>query len=168
MLFVSYRNMLRRVWISDPEALSRHAVGFLLGIGSEFQDLEQDAEVQIPGLKEAWHKVKADNPTTRVSSRAVVYPDWKAGHFSYLPENEFQRAFYLLFVEHWRAKVCARCSTYFVAQKPAQLYCSVGCSNAAHGTAALKWWREKGAQLRAAKADETRKTASKHRGRRTE
>jgi len=146
-IFLVYRDTLRRVWISDPEALRGGSLIFLLGLCG--------LEITLPPpqgwqLREAKDRIEQAHGRAHVVSRPVVYPHWKNGVFTFIPQIDFQRAVYLLFRESWRAKVCAKCSTYFVAQKSAQLYCGVECSNAAHQGAALKWWKEKGAKRRSA------------------
>jgi hypothetical protein len=153
-LFLVYRDTLRRVWISDPDALRGGALNFLLGLTGW--------EITLPSpqgwqLREARDRIEETYARATVVSHTVVYPHWKSGVFTYSPHDDFQRALYVLFRESWRAKVCARCSTYFVAQKPAQLYCGIECSNASHKKAALKWWKEKGVVRRAAQAGHRRK-----------
>jgi hypothetical protein len=135
-LFRVYRDTLRRIWISDPTAVEGGSLLFLFGL-----------QGSLPGglgieLQEA---VKTYG---RLEIMGTVFPDWKSGSFKFNPQNDFQGALYLLFRESWRAKVCAKCSSYFIAEKPARLYCSVECSNSSHRKAALKWWKEKGAKRR--------------------
>lgn len=154
LLFLVCRDALRRVWMSDPVALQGGMVSFLLGLSGWKISLPDEARLIL-----ARDRIQFDYPDATEASRPVVYPHWKGGTFSYSPDNDFHRALYSLFRESWRAKVCAKCSTYFVAQKSAQLYCSVGCSNDSHRTAALKWWRNKGAKRRAALTKSGRKSA---------
>jgi hypothetical protein len=153
-LFLLWRNALRGLWISDPYAIHTDALSFLMGIGGQFEHLSKEGgrrDFHPLGIVPAWETLTQDHPDVRVIAVPVVYPHWKRGEFTYSPQNDFQNAVYLLFRESWRAKVCASCSTYFIAQKPAQLYCSSRCSNAAHLAQALKHWRAKGAARRAAK-----------------
>jgi hypothetical protein len=167
-LFLVHRNALRRLWISDPVALAGNDLPFLLGIGDEFDCLKMGRRDVLPlGIAEAWDTLKQVHPDAHVFTHPVVHPHWRLGEFTYQEQNEFQSAVYLLFRESWRAKTCAKCSTYFVAQKPAQLYCSVECSNASHRTAALKWWKEKGAKVRAAQVKSGHKRTSLNRKERT-
>jgi hypothetical protein len=153
-LFLVFRNALRYVWTPWPDELKRGTLAFLLGIGGEFQTLEAGMPVLVPtpqGLNEAWGKVQSHHPSVSGTSRPLVHPRWMAGDLAYIPSNEFQTALYLLFQESWRAKVCAKCSTYFVASKPAQLYCGTACSGGVKRARTLKWWRAKGAAMRQAK-----------------
>jgi hypothetical protein len=152
LLFLVWRDALRRVWISDPVALQGGLVSFLFGLSGWRISLPDEVRLVL-----ARDRIEIAYPGASEVSRPVVYPHWKSGAFSYSPDNDFQRALNLLFRESWRAKVCAKCSTYFVAQKPAQLYCSVQCSNASHRTAALKWWNEKGVARRTAQLRHRRK-----------
>jgi hypothetical protein len=154
-LFVVFRKALQHVWTPSPDELKRGTLAFLLGIGGEFQTLEARKHVFLPiahGLNEAWDKIKRHHPSGSDVTPLAINPRWMAGDFAYIPSNDFQRALYLLFQESWRAKICARCSTYFVASKPAQLYCGTACSGGVKRERTLKWWREKGAKLRAEKA----------------
>jgi hypothetical protein len=80
---------------------------------------------------------------------AYFWPDWNTGIAGYRAKTDFQCAVWNLFRQSWRAKVCARCSAYFIADKPAQSYCSTECSNQAHLASAVRWWKEKGASRRA-------------------
>jgi hypothetical protein len=154
LLFLVCRDALRRVWISDPVALQGGMVSFLLGLSSWKISLPDEARLVL-----AHDRIERVNPGASEVSRPIVSPHWKSGAFSYSPNNDFHRAMYLLFRESWRAKMCAKCSTYFVAQKSAQLYCGVECSNASHLAAALKWWRDKGARRRTALAKSRQKSA---------
>ena len=151
-LFVVFRDGLRYVWTPLPDNLKRGTLAVLLGIGGEFQTLERGGRVLLPtprGLNEAWDKIGKHNPSGSDVSRPVLHPRWTAGELVYVPSNEFQRALCLLWRESWRAKVCAKCSTYFVADKPAQLYCSTACSSGVKRERTLKWWRDVGAKRRA-------------------
>jgi len=155
-LFLVFRNALRYVWIPLPDAVKRGAVSFLLGIGGEFECLEAGGTVLLPvqGLNEAWEKITKHSPGGSDTSCPLLHPRWTTGELAYVPGkgNDFQRALYLLLRESWRAKVCAKCSTYFVASKPAQLYCSTACSGGVKRERTLKWWRDVGAKRRAARA----------------
>jgi hypothetical protein len=178
-LFLVFRDTLRRVWLSDPSALKDGSLSFLLGLGDQFphlkmgrletvagggQALRGAPRVSPVGLNEAWEKIKSVHPDADVGTAPAAFPHWKSGNFTYVPQIDFQEALYALFRESWRAKVCAHCSTYFVADKPAQLYCSTKCSNGAHLAQALKWWNEKGASKRAAGRKTRPKNLSRRKG----
>lgn len=166
-LFLVFRNALRYVWTPLPDAVKRGAVSFLLGTGGEFETLEAGGAVLLPvqGLNEAWAKITKYRPSGADTSRPLLYPQWSTGEIAYRPGNDFQSAIYVLLKESWRAKVCARCSTYFVASKPAQLYCSTACSGGVKKDRALKWWRSEGAKRRAAQAKKASKRGKGRKGR---
>jgi hypothetical protein len=166
-LFLVFRNQLRYVWTPLADPLKRGAVSFLLSIGAEFETLESGGVVFLPpaGLSDAWNTVTKHEPSVSGTSRPLLYPQWTSGSLSYVPQNDFQRAFYLLFRESWRAKVCAKCATYFVASKPAQLYCGTACSGGVKRERARNWWRETGSKMRIDKARARAKRSSKKRRR---
>jgi len=154
-LFVVFREALRYVWIPLPDELKSGTLAFLFGIGGVFHALTAGQPIfpAIPlGVNEAWDKIKRNHSISSEITVHVVDPMWMAGNLVYLPSNDFQRALYQLFQESWRAKVCIKCATFFVANKPAQLYCGTACSGGAKRERTLKWWREKGAKLRVEKA----------------
>lgn len=158
-LFLSYRNLLRRFWARDPRALKSDFDAALLFGTMDYYEmeiiLEGGADVQhlllqmaLAPLRKAYSGVRTTRPPLPLARFSI---DWCAGAVDYVSRLDFQRAVWLLFSESWRAKICPRCSRYFLAQKPAQLYCSLSCSNAAHRASSLSWWKKKGSQRRAAR-----------------
>lgn len=94
-------------------------------------------------------KLMLNSLTMADSDQYAVYPkvivaSWELGEFSYFPLTDFQRAFYLLFREKWRARICSQCERYFIADKPRQRYCSTACHGMAKRTHGLRWWKTKG------------------------
>jgi hypothetical protein len=79
---------------------------------------------------------------------AQFYADWDEGVFRYQGTCDFQRALYLLFLDSWRARVCERCSTKFIAARAAQKFCSTDCSDAMQREFRRRWWAEHGAAWR--------------------
>ena len=77
-------------------------------------------------------------------SQVTISVNWKSGEFEYQSNCDFHRALYLLLRESWRARICRHCSSYFVAAKPHQRYCSTDCSEAVQSQLKLKWWRKHG------------------------
>jgi hypothetical protein len=147
-----FRDYLRKVWISDPEAHENAYLIVLLGLDVRFAD---EPEVQFwssqrQKLHEAWAQLRRVHPEISIGIRPVLNPIWGLASFSYSPVNDFQKAVYQLFMESWRAKVCSRCSRYFIAQKPAQIYCSTKCSGEIKRARSLEWWRKEGAGRRRA------------------
>jgi len=135
----------------------------LLGLDNALTRVEHGAILTgaLAPLNEAWHQLTTRHPGAYEARYPFVGAVWATGDFDYSPLNDFQLAMYMLFRESWRAKVCPRCSQYFVADKPAQMYCSSACANAAHRAQALNYWRAEGAAKRAA----SRKAKAKSRSR---
>ncbi len=75
---------------------------------------------------------------------AEFFVDWDEGIFRYRGACDFQRALYLLFRESWRARVCEKCSTKFIARRAAQKYCSTDCSESVQRELKQQWWAEHG------------------------
>ena len=150
-LFMVFRNYLRKVWVSDRKSLENGHLDVLLGLDLLFADHPELEywSFQRRELHEAWAKLRELRPEISVGSRPIVAPIWGAGVFSYTPLNDFQRAIYQLFLESWRAKTCSRCSKYFIAEKPAQIYCSTTCSGGVKLKRAREWWNREGAKRRA-------------------
>lgn len=157
-LFLFYRNLLRRFWTRDPLTLKDGFNTCLL-----FGTLGRDEIHKIFAGKVhvSWALEEALTPLENTYQGLCVpsgpqpfaqfWPDWSAGTVDYNSQIDFQRAVWLLFRESWRAKVCPNCSSYFLVQKSAQLYCSLTCSNSAHQASSRKWWKEKGSRKRAAR-----------------
>jgi hypothetical protein len=79
---------------------------------------------------------------------AKFYADWDQGIFSYEGTCDFQRALFLLFRESWRARVCEKCDSKFIARRAAQKYCSTDCSEDMQRELKQKWWAEHGEKWR--------------------
>ena len=75
-------------------------------------------------------------------------PSWPSGEFVYAPQNDFQATLFSLFRESWRAKICSQCERYFIAGKPAQMYCSLGCTKEIKRRRNLEWWHNEGDRQR--------------------
>lgn len=153
LVFLAFRDCLRKVWVSDPQALEYAFLTVLLGLDVDFADrpARENWSFQRGGLNEAWAHLRKTYPEVGVGIRPVVSPVWGSGTFTYGPVNDFQRAVYQLFVENWRARVCPKCSRYFIAQKAAQIYCSTKCGSGVKRQRSLEWWRREGARRRTAK-----------------
>jgi len=149
-----YRNVLRRLWVKDQQALDSGLGSFLLGFDNA---LGTDLNPAIPGLDEAWREFKTSYRWWQIE-RPDLYVHWRLGAFLYNPITDFQRAVYILFRESWRAKVCPCCSRFLVAQKPAQTYCSNRCYGVAKQSRGLDWWRQHGEGWRRARLKASRKS----------
>jgi len=154
-LFLFFRDSLRDLWIRNPATIKEGIqVPLLFGIvqQSHLADLLSGKALSSVTLDAALSPLRNLHPGVRLpgsSPLAFFWPDWTSGRVEYVSRTDFQRSLWLLWPESWRAKVCLRCSTYFLAQKPAQLYCSVSCSSAAHRAISLNWWKQKGSRRRA-------------------
>lgn len=177
-LFLFYRDTLREVWRGEPlesrsvqdhptlAHLSRPThVGWLGGCAHEFllgiTDYNEEARERAKNggfdfylirpfsLDSAWQEIFNQFPTVAVEGRVQISLLWGIGDFSLVPHNDFQRAFYLLFRQNWRARVCPRCKMFFVARKPKQIFCGTACSAGNRLASKRKWWNRVGARRRA-------------------
>jgi hypothetical protein len=158
-IFLFYRNLLRRFWTRDPDALKYGFNTDLLFGTVSYDEMQKIIAGKVSAdwaLEKALAPLRNLHPGLHVPEGSVPFAsfwlDWSAGTVAYISQIDFQRAIWLLFRESWRAKVCPKCSTYFLVQKPAQLYCSPACSQAAHRTSSLTWWKKKGFRRRATRA----------------
>jgi hypothetical protein len=173
-LFLFYRDTLRKIWpgerlvadlgnssplgwIASPSECVGEGDAFLLGL-TDFNEeaLEvakrqgRDFSVARPhGLDNAWLEICAEFPTARVEGRARIGMLWEVGDFVMYPRNDFEKAFYRLFRQSWRARICPRCNKFFVARKPKQSFCGTGCSAGNRLASKRKWWNRLGAKRRA-------------------
>ena len=152
-LILHFRDHLREVW----QGLDRtgEKIAILLGLRDwtriylkpdemDWNELDLGSSVLLPGPK--------------------YLPNWKTGQFAYYPGNDFQGAVYLLFKASWRAKACSHCSSYFIASKPAQLYCKPACANATKQRRNQDWWAEHGKEWRdKSKGEKSRKVEKRKR-----
>lgn len=150
-LVLAFRDMLRHVWGTGSE----RALAFLLGVDRDAHALinsrsRPQALDQMLGYPTVafWNAMK-QLPNEFVADLTEVRPDWQRGEFQYRPKNNFQAAIYLLWRQSWRAKSCRWCRKYFVADKPAQMYCSVECAGAEKKERGRAWWKGHGKKWRA-------------------
>lgn len=138
---LDFRDYLRRIWRGqdDEGRFLRALLGF---------PTEPPADIRKQFDPERGEEVKVKHAWPGTFWRATILANWQTGELDYLARNRFQRALYLLCKESWRARTCARCSAYFIAQKPAQLYCSVVCSNEARRHRGGQWWKHHGKEWR--------------------
>ena len=177
-LFIFYRETLREVWRGEPlefrsvedrptlADLSRPTrTGWLAGRAHEFllgiMDYNEEACERAKNegfdlnltrpiaLDMIWQEIFNQFPTVAVEGRVEISMLWRMGDFSLVPHNDFQRAFYLLFRQNWKARVCPRCNMFFVARKPKQIFCGTGCSAGNRLASKRKWWNRVGAKRRA-------------------
>jgi hypothetical protein len=171
-----FRDCLRRLWRSDPMWREDESLPLLMGTSDWFlgytdqqvvDNLHGESSQDSQSLLHPWSAWgRPLKELLKIHPGALFFgaslrPSWKAGDFIYRPANEFQCAVYLLFKEKWRARVCALCGKYFVADKPPQLYCSTKCYGAAKRKRDLVWWKREGAKNRKARANKARKKGDK-------
>jgi len=167
-LLLFYRDSLRTVW-HGTQVMGEDE--FLLGLtdlNEEARKLAKSGDIDftclIPlGLELAWRVVVKQFPTAVMEGRVQIGMLWKMGDFSLVPDNDFQRAFYLLFRQSWRARVCPRCKRFFVARKPKQIFCTTKCSAGNRLASKRSWWNHVGAKRR---AKQRRAVSKKSRGER--
>jgi hypothetical protein len=184
-LFLFYRDSLRQVWCGEPLGsqgntenptpadLSQpgqlwvigYVIEFLLGLMDYNEEARQEIKNGQPPplfswpyeLFYAWQGIIRAFPTAAVEGRVQVSVLWEMGDFSLVPHNDFQRAFYLLFRQSWRARVCPRCKMFFVARKPKQIFCGTGCSAGSRLASKRRWWKRVGAKKRTGRIHRNRK-----------
>lgn len=164
ILVLMFRGDLRRVWISDPEVDALGLADILLGLQMEpSHSAHSGAEKGF--RKPLSRKSLIASLTPEGSNQVPVWPkvtaSWKTGDFNYYPLTDFQRAFYWLFRESWRARTCARCGAYFIADKPPTLYCSTACYGEVKRERSRDWWKREGRVRRTERNREMRKEGRK-------
>lgn len=155
-LFLFFRDALRAVWTGEEseEWPGGGREEFLLGL-KDFNEKAKSAGdawlnlVRPVALDDAWQEILKEFPSAAVEGRVEISMLWRMGDFYLVPQNDFQRAFYLLFRQNWRARVCPRCKMFFVARKPKQIFCGTGCSAGSRLASKRKWWNHVGARRRA-------------------
>lgn len=85
----------------------------------------------------------------------------KAGTLTWQFGCDLQRGLYELMQERWRAKTCAQCGRYFVADKTARIVCSTACSGERRSGQKLKWWNRKGKEWRAKRQAKSKRSTKK-------
>lgn len=160
-LFRCYRDALRDVWkgITGPWHVPAN---FLLGLTDlnkvAFKPRKSDKyrlvfDSLLCNLRPAWREIHREFATAAPTGNVSVGMLWERGEFyldlSDAGGNEFVKAFYLLFRQSWRARVCPRCKVFFVALGPKQTFCGTSCSAGSRNASKLKWWRSVGEQRRA-------------------
>jgi hypothetical protein len=158
-LALVYRDVLRRLWRKDQEALGMGLGSFILGIDNA---LGTTLMPYVPGLDQAWSQLKACYPGLEIEQPSL-FPLWLSGAFLFNPVTDFQRAAYILFRESWRAKVCQCCSGFFIAYRAPQIYCSSRCYGMTKQRRGLDWWRQHGDAWRKARKASAKKSQRKRR-----
>lgn len=166
-LFLFYRDTLRTVWKGDEKAFwfCGGMAEFLLGLSARNEEAYQGAKQNrylpfsftLPSeLFHSWRDILDQFSTAVEEGQLTVDMLWGCGDFYLVPRNDFQRAFYLLFRQSWRARVCPRCKMFFVARRPKQAFCGTVCSAGSRLASKRKWWRSIGRKNRKRKAHKFR------------
>jgi hypothetical protein len=140
-----YPYWLHQIWIGGETVPCFH---ILLGI-------DPNPALTEGAPEDAWFSGLISLPPKRFLA------NWEDGNFDYEGGCDFQRALYLLFQESWRARVCEKCATRFIARRAAQKYCSKECVGTMQRELKRKWWGEHGETWR----QQRKATKSKGKGR---
>jgi hypothetical protein len=159
-LFLFYRDTLRTLWCCKPtELIYDWEPKFLLGIDNSNADAclaagKPTQSTRLPlELLRSWQDICDKFPTAIPDEPGSLYMHWGYGDFLLLTRNDFVRAFYLLFRQSWRARVCPSCKLFFVARRPKQRFCGTSCSASSRLASKRKWWKRVGAKRRAARGE---------------
>jgi hypothetical protein len=156
-LFRAFRDYLRRLWRSDfykddGSTVDGRYLEYLLGLESRYAVDPPagftDAVMPNQAFRDGWMALSRGHQGVYLARPSSVLPQWRSSKFEYVSSNDFQKAVYLLLSESWRAKVCRRCGKYFIADKPAQMFCSTTCSNQSKLELGRRYWHDKGTTLR--------------------
>jgi hypothetical protein len=170
--FLFYRDTLKEIWRGENShfCFTESREDFLMGLSSLNHDAQQAAlepysgNLSVPhGLLEAWREILDTFPTAAVVCEIKLKMHWTTGDFRVVPDNDFQRAFYLLFRQSWRARICPTCSMYFVARKPKQLFCGTSCSAGSRLASKRRWWQKVGKNVRSGKPKAGKKRSNENR-----
>ena len=159
-LFLFYRDTLKNIWTVNQgtDWFCGGREEFLLGLSdrnNEAREIAKENSYPIPPsclpfeLFICWREILRRFPTAWPEGRREIKVLWDYGDFYFVPGNDFERAFYLLFRQNWRARACPRCEMLFVARRPKQTFCGTVCSAGSRLASKRKWWRRVGRKRRA-------------------
>jgi hypothetical protein len=161
-LFLFYREVLRRIWcgLDRGDDFPSNPSNFLLGLEEDHKQAIEAAkpdanqvrnQILAPAsskLISGWTDVLKAFPSANAQGVNRVQARWPDGEFLIFPQNDFHRAFYLLFRQSWRARKCSRCSMFFIARKPKQRFCGTACSAGSRLASKRRWWNRVGTKKR--------------------
>jgi len=177
-LFLFYRDVLRDTWSARKPAPWPHGnrEKVLLGLDGfireawkgvkQFREECPEYQIRPRALHEAWEEILRPFPSASPAGPVELETRWESGDLYLVPQNAFQSAFYRLFQQSWRARVCPRCKMYFVARRPKQTFCGTVCSAGSRLASKRKWWNRVGVKRRAAQSEKRPKGNLKERKRR--
>jgi len=134
-----YRDCLRSVWSGNDRE------GTNLRILYGFGFIEPD---EIP----SGSPLIGDEPLS--PGKPIV--DGITGEILWEFPSEFQQAIYELNKNRRRRKTCPQCGRYFIADKPAQAYCSTGCAGDSKKATALEYYNREGRARRIERREKER------------
>lgn len=163
-LFLFYRDLLRIVWRGANKSthwLTSGEPEFLLGL-TDWNDRARDeakhsrARIQpinqyLSKLCDAWEAILRGYPSALPEAPNKISVNWNRAGFYLVPGNDFERAFFALFRQNWKARICPGCKLFFIAQTPKQAFCGNVCSGGSRLASKRKWWKRVGAKRRAAR-----------------
>ncbi len=143
------RDFLRAVW--KREDVNGITLRGFLGLNQQFSPPGLRRK-QFPGdnLVAIWRRFKRP-PEEDQEFLPNVYPNLHTGEIQYRPATSFQQAVYALLKNGWRARVCEDCGNYFVADKPAQRFCSTRCGKERKKRYDKLYWQQRGTAKRKAR-----------------
>ncbi len=164
----AFRDYLRRLWRSDfyndadGSRVDGRYLQYVLGLETRYAADPPygliDAALPTQAFHKGWLALWQAYKGVYCVGTAMPLPSWSSNKFEYVGSNDFQKAVYLLLSESWRAKVCRRCTKYFIADKAAQVFCSTSCSNQSKLESGRRYWHEKGTNLREQRSKDQRKS----------
>lgn len=116
-------------------------------LATENPDGSLSAE-RLDPLEAIWCEILAQFPDVRADTSTSISLDWKSGEFRVATYSDFATAFFLVFSQNWRARICPRCKMFFIARKPKQRFCGTACSGGSRLESKRKWWNRVGAKRR--------------------
>jgi hypothetical protein len=152
--------------ILTTDAASAEAVGRLkreppIEFWKSFQAVLREAWQMGFPLEECVRLISCSAVRDRLLGKTDVEPD-----LSSYPVWPYQRAVMFLGVEPWRARLCGKCASRYVADKPARRFCSNECSAKARQSSRAASWRKHGEKWRAIYKTKNAKSRSSRRTKR--
>jgi hypothetical protein len=161
--FLFYRDNLRLLWRGSFSSKYQQlgAIAYLLGLttSEEADTFLQGPDALLERLIRSTNKPSSSGSVS--SSQSIILPLWGSMEFQFVSRGDFEAALWVLFRESWRARICGQCKHYFIADRPAQIYCSTRCNGEAKKEQRLAWWNKSGAIRRKAARAKTIKRKKK-------
>jgi hypothetical protein len=142
------RDCLRAVW--KREDVNGITLRNLLGLNPQFspEGLRRNP-LPTEDYMAIWRRFEVSGPEPE--PLPSIYPNLRTGEIHYRPATRFQEALDALLKNGWRARVCEDCGNYYVADKPAQRFCSTGCGKDRKKRYDRLYWQTRGSAKRKAR-----------------